>query len=205
MGLISIPTGDVIEQLRANDDLRYAAKHQVESALKLQGIWQCDQYRKGKLISGGYPEPPNTFTTEGMAYALNILFFTTAKAASLIWYVGIYKLNVSPAVGNTAAVCLGAAGTYGECQDADYDDPATNKPSFTTATTAIASITNAVAGKAEFVMADSITLYGAFLSSVAAKTAVTGVLMSAKKFATARAVVADDEIAIGYTINMTTS
>ena len=205
MGLITIPAGDIIESLRADDNARYAAKYAVESKIQLHGIWQCDQYRKGVLISGGYPEPPNTFTTEGLAYLLNIIFFTTTKAASLIWYVGVFKNNVTPAVGNTASVCLGAAGTFGECQDADYDDPATNKPSYTTATTAIATITNAVAGKAEFTMNATITLYGSFLSTVAAKTATTGYLMCGKKFGTARTVVADDEIAIGYAVTLTTS
>lgn len=205
MGLIAIPGNDVIAQLRDSAEARYAVKHMAESKIALHGIWQCDQYRKGELIAGGYPEPPNTFTTEGMAYLLNIIFFTTSKAASLIWYVGIFKNNVTPAVGNTAAVCLGAAGTFGECQDADYDDPATDKPSYTTATTATATITNAVAGKAEFTIAGSITVYGAFLSSVAAKTATTGYLMSAKKFTTARAVVADDELLVTYSVSLTTS
>lgn len=205
MGRIIIPTKEVIASIMDSVEARYALKHRLESHAALQGIWQCDQYRKGQLISGGYPEPPNTFTTEGMAYLLNIMFFTTAKAASLIWYVGIFKNNVTPAVGNTAAVCLGAAGTYGECQDADYDDPATDKPSYTTATTAIATITNAVAGKAEFVIAASITVYGAFLSTVAAKTATTGYLMSGKKFTASRAVVDDDELLVTYAISLTTS
>ena len=205
MDKIIIPTNDIINSLRDNLELKYAAKHAVESHLGFEGIYQCDQYRAGRLISGGYAELPNTFTTQGMAHLLNIMFFTTSKAASLIWYVGIYKSNVTPAVGNTAAVHLGAAGTYGECQDADYDDPATNKPSYTTATTATATITNSVAGKAEFTIKQSITLYGAFLSTVAAKTATTGYLMCAKKFGTARAVVDDDEINVTYTINATTS
>ena len=205
MGLISIPGNDMIEQLRDNAEARYAAKHMAESKIGLHGIWQCDQYRKGELISGGYPEPPNTFTTEGMAYLLNIIFHDITKAASEIWYVGLFKNNVTPAVGNTAAVCLGAAGTYGECQDADYDDPATNKPSYTTADTATATITNAVAGKAEFTINASIIVYGAFLSSVAAKTAVTGYLMSGKKFTASRAVIADDELLVSYQISLTTS
>ena len=205
MGKIIMPVNSLIAHIRDDAEARYALKHRVDSHAALHGIWQCDQYRKGELIAGGYPEPPNTFTTEGMAYLLNIMFFTTAKAASLIWYVGIFKNNVTPAVGNTAAACLGAAGTYGECQDADYDDPATNKPSYTTATTAIASITNAVAGKAEFVIKDTITVYGAFLSSVAAKTATTGYLMCGKKFTASRAVVDDDELLITYAITLTTS
>jgi len=205
MDIIIIPASNIIDPIMASDEARYALKHQTESGAKLQGIYQCDQYRNGVLIAGGYPEPPNLFTTEGMAYLLNVMFFTTSKAASLIWYVGIYTNNVTPASGNTAAACLGAAGTFGEGQDSDYDDPATNKPSYTTATTAIAEITNAVAGKAEFTIANTITVYGAFLNSVAAKTATTGTLISAKKFTASRAVIADDELAVSYKISLTSS
>lgn len=203
--IMPVSVNSLISNIRDDAEARYALKHRVDSHAALHGIWQCDQYRKGELISGGYLEPPNTFTTEGMAYLLNVMFFTTSKAGSLIWYVGIFKNNVTPAVGNTAAVCLGAAGTYGECQDADYDSPLTDKPSYTTATTATASITNAVAGKATFVMLAAITVYGAFLSTVAAKTATTGYLMCGKKFTASRAVVDDDELLITYQINLSTS
>ena len=204
-GIIIPNTKEIFESLAESPSLRYAARYPVESGLAFHGTWQCDHYRNGRLISGGIPEAPNTFTTEGMAYLLNILFHDIQKAAAEIWYVGIYKNNVTPALGNTAAACLGAAGTYGECQDADYDNPATNKPAYTTDDTAIASITNAVGGKAQFVMAATITLYGAFLSSAAAKTATTGKLMCAKKFASAKNVEDNDEIYITYTIDTTTS
>ncbi|MBW2094209.1 MAG: hypothetical protein JRI80_04905 [Deltaproteobacteria bacterium] len=205
MGRIAIPSREMIESLRDNPELRYAAKYPIESHLGFEGIWQCDQYRNGELISGGYPETRNTFTTEGMARLLNIIFHDISKPASEIWYVGIYKNNITPSVGNTAATCLGAAGTYGECQDADYDNPATNKPAYTTADTETASITNSVAGKAEFTMAASITIYGAFLSTEAAKTATTGYLMCAKKFSSSRAVIDDDVLYVTYTISATTS
>jgi hypothetical protein len=205
MDKIIIPSKGIIESLRDDADARYAAKHPVESKIGLQGIWQCDQYRNGELISGGVPELPNTFTTEGMARLLNIIFHDIAKVASEIWYVGIYKNSITPAVGNTAAVHLGAAGTYGACQDADYDDPATNCPSYTTADTATASITNSVAGKAEFTIDASITIYGAYLTSIQAKTGTSGYLMSAKKFTASRAVIANDELGVTYTITLTTS
>lgn len=201
---MNIITPDMISSLRDDLELAYAAKHAVESHLAFEGICQCDVYRKGRLISGGYPEPPNTFTTEGMARLLNIIFGDVSKAASEIWYVHIFKTNVTPAVGNTAAVCMGAAGTYGICQDADYDDPATNAPSYDTATTATASITNS-ASKAEFTIKASITLYGACLSTIQAKTGTSGYLMCGKKFTTSRAVVDDDIVYVSYTISATTS
>jgi len=194
-----------ISRFRDDKELGYAYKHAAESHLGFQGIWQCDQIRNGQLIAGGYPELPNTFTTEGMARLLNIIFHDITKAASEIWYCHIFKNDVTPAAGNTAAVHMGAAGTYGVCQDADYDDPATNAPSYTTADTATASITNSVAGKASFTIKATITVYGALLSTIAAKTGTSGYLMCAKKFSASRAVIDDDILYVTYTINATTS
>jgi hypothetical protein len=189
--------------LRDSAETRYAAKHALEAGLQFHGNVWTDHFRDGKLIhqcdQGG-----NTFTTEGMAYLLNIIFGTTSKAGSAIWYVGIFKNNVTPAVGDTVAVKLGAAGTYGECQDADYDTPATNKPAYTIAATTTAVCTN-TASAASFTMAAGITVYGAFLSTVAAKTATTGYLMCAKAFTSARAVIDNDVLAVTYQITCTTS
>ena len=185
--------------------MRYAVKHQVESGLQIYGIWQMDVFRKGELISGGYPEPPNTFTTEGMARLLNIIFHDILKPASEIWYIHPFKNDVTPAVGNTAAVYMGAGGTYGVCQDADYDDPLTNAPSYETANTVTASITNSATQKAEFTWKQSITVYGMALSTTAAKATASGYLMSAKKLTSSRDVKDDDESAVTYIITLTTS
>lgn len=186
---------------RDNADLRYAAKHQRESGLNFHGHVYTDHFRDGKLLhhcdQGG-----NTFTTEGMARILNIVFRAQTTESAI--YVGIFKSNVTPAVGDTAAAKLGAAGTYGECQDADYDSPATNKPAYTIASTSTASCTNA-ASAASFTMNASITVYGAFLSTAAAKTANTGTLFCAKAFSSSRAVIADDVLSVTYVISCTTS
>jgi hypothetical protein len=181
-------------------DIRYAAKYRVESGLQPHGLVTCDHFRGGNLIHT--QTGPNTFTTEGMARILNISFRAQATEAAI--YVGIFKNNVTPAVGDTAAAKLGAAGTYGECQDADYDSPATNKPAYTMASTSTAVATN-TASKATFTMAAGITVYGAFLSTVAAKTGTTGTLFCAKAFTSARAVIDDDELAVTYQLTLTTS
>ena len=186
---------------RDNADLRYAAKHQRESGLNFHGHVYTDHFRDGKLLhhcdQGG-----NTFTTEGMARILNIVFRAQTTESAI--YCGIFKSNVTPAVGDTAAAKLGAGGTYGECQDADYDSPLTNKPAYTVAATSTASCTNA-ASPASFTMNASITVYGAFLSTQAAKTATSGTLFCAKAFSSSRAVIADDVLAVTYTISCTTS
>jgi hypothetical protein len=191
----------IIAPFMDDTDIMYAAKNHMESGFKFIGMCGVTHFRNGEVIYHEDPSP-NTFTTEGMAHMLNVMFVSTARPAAQ--YVGIYKNNVTPANGNTAAVHLGAAGTYGECQDADYDSPATNRPAYTGATTTTATVTN-TASKAEFTINASITVYGAFIATSQAKTATSGVLMCAKKFAAARAVIADDELAVTYAIACTSS
>jgi hypothetical protein len=184
-------------------EFAYALKHHKDGVV-FTGNVKVEHRREGRILYDAWCEKPNIFTTEGMAFLLNVIFHDISKAASNIWFVGIFKNNVTPAAGNTAAVCLGAAGTYGECQDADYDSPATNKPAYTAVDTATAVITNAAA-KAEFTIAGSITVYGAFLSTATAKTATTGTLMCGKKFDSSRAVVDNDVLAVTYQITASSS
>jgi hypothetical protein len=190
----------IIASVMDRFDLRYARKYLQDSGLAMHGLVTLDHFRNGDLIHSQVGK--NTFTTEGMARLLNVQFRAQATDAAI--YVGIFKNNVTPALANTAAACLGAAGTYGECQDADYDSPATNRPAYTMASTSTAVATN-TASKATFVMNASITVYGAFLASSQAKTATTGTLFCAKAFAASRAVIADDELAVTYQITCTTS
>jgi hypothetical protein len=196
---------EFLSHLRDNPLVRYAVKHLTESELAFQGQVTCDHFRDGKRIHTQIGK--NTFTTQGMAYLLNIIFGTTSKAGSAIFYVGIFHNNVTPGLTDTAAAALGAAGTYGESQDADYSTPATNKPAYTIVATSTASCTNAAAA-ASFTIANGVsnlTIYGAFLSTSTAKTAVDGYLMCAKKFGTARAVIAADVLAVTYVVTATTS
>ena len=183
-----------------NPDVEHAMKHHRDR-LGFQGLVTLEHVRNGKLVS--LQSGSNTFTTQGMAYMLNVMFHDIAKAASHIWYVGIFKNNITPALADTATK-LGSGNAYGECQDADYDNPLTNRPAYTTedSTTAVISNVNA---KAHFIMNASITVYGAFLTNTQSKTDSSGVLMCAKRFGTPRAVIADDEIYVTYQITCTTS
>jgi hypothetical protein len=180
----------------------YANDRLNETKFRLRGFVKVDHYRKGELIHTQIGE--NTFTTEGMAALLNIMFGTTSKAGSAIFYVGIFHTNATPGVSDTAAVCLGASGTYGESQDADYT-PNTNKPAYTIASTATATCTNAASPAVFTIVVASVTIYGAFLSTAPAKTATSGYLMAAKKFGTARAVITADVLSVTYSITCTTS
>ena len=176
----------------------------VSGRIQFQNLVTCEQYRKGDLIHT--QQVKNTFMTLGMAKILNVVFGNVSKAGSAVVCCGIFKANVVPVVGDTAAK-LGSGHEYLECQDADYS-PATNRPVYNIATTSTATATNSAA-KAEFTMAAAITVYGAFLtygaSSTQAKTSVADTLMCAAKFGSARTTEIADLLAIKYDVIMTTS
>lgn len=184
------------------DDIVYARKHQIESCLAMHGHVFTEHWRDGKLIHA-CDQGKNTFTTEGMNWILDECF-NAAAAATGDMYCGIFKNNVTPALADTAATKLGAAGTYGECQDADYDSPATNRDAYSVAAASSSSVTN-TADKAAFTIAASITVYGAFLVTDAAKTSTSGKLLCAKAFTTSRAVVDNDVLNVLYVLTMSTS
>lgn len=193
---------EALTPLMDDQNIMYAAKYPEESGLAFHGnVWTTHK-RDGRIIHGPFDQGPNTFTTEGMADLLNTYFYGNDTPSAI--YCGLFKNNVTPALADTAADKLGATGDYGECQDADYDDPATNRPAYTVAETSTASCTND-ASKAEFTMDATITVYGAFLATEQAKTATTGVLICAKAFSSSRDVIDADELAIKYVISCTTS
>lgn len=193
----------MFKNLMESGNLQYqrdAVKAAMSGNAQIEGLVTLDHFREGKII---YNETgKNIITTEGLNQILNVVFGAVAKDATI--YCGIFKSNVTPAAGNTAASQLGAAGTYGECQDADYDDPATNRPEWVDAAASAGVITNS-ASKASFTIAASITVYGAFLASSQAKTATTGVLYAAKRFDTSRAVVDDDVLQVTYQLSLSSS
>jgi hypothetical protein len=161
----------------------------------IQGIVTLNHFREGRLI--GSEKSTNLIVDQGLNHFLNVVMGATAKITT--WYVGIFKNNVTPAAADVPATALGAAGTFGECQDADYDVPLTNKPEYIDAV-AVAKVMSNSGTPASFTMASSITVYGAFISSVTAKTGTTGTLLAAKKFDTARPVIDNDILTVQYDI-----
>ena len=197
----------LVEMIRDSRDLLYKFKYLKESNLQLTGNVRLEHYRGNDCLYDSWMKKPNIFTTEGMAYINNLVFFSASKPSLItvsIWSVGIFKNNVTPALGDTAATKLGAAGAYGECQDADYSSPATNKPEYVSATTATAVLTNS-ASKASFTIAQGITVYGAFLGTTQAKATGSGTLCCGKRFDTPRAVILADVLAVTYQITLSSS
>lgn len=173
-----------------------------ESSVKFHNEVLLDHKRDGEYLCFEKSVGFNIMPVEG----LNCLLDTAIDAATQItaWYVGIFKNNYTPLTTSVASTALGAAGLFGECQDADYDSPATNRPAYTTVAASGGVLTNA-ANKAEFTMHASITVYGSFIASSQAKTATTGVLMAAKKFDAARVVVDSDILYITHILTASSS
>lgn len=188
--------------MKTEQDVNYAWKYRDESEMQLEGRLRLEHYRDGVCLFDEWDPTPNIVTTVGLNHFLDVVLGATAKSAT--WYVFIFKNNVTPAAGDTAAAKLGAAGTYGECQDADYDLPLTNRPEYIDVPAAAGVMTNA-ASKAQFTIAATITVYGAGIVDVAAKTGTTGTLAAAKKFTTSRAVVDNDELFVTYQVTGTSS
>lgn len=167
---------------------------ELEGDLRLRGVWTVEHWRDGKVIHE--QQGKNLITTVGLNHILDVVLGSTSKSAT--WYCGIFKGNITPVSGDTAGVCLGAVGTYTECQDADYT-PATNRPTYVPASAAAGIITNS-ASKAQYNIAQSITVYGAFLVDSQAKTSTSGTLISAKRFDVSRAVINGDILYVTYQI-----
>lgn len=162
----------------------------------LTGIVTLKHFRKDKLIYQN-EESHNLLVDQGLNHFLNVVMGVDAKITT--WYVGIFTNNVTPAAADTPGAQLGAAGTYGEGQDADYDLPLTNKPEYIDAP-AVAKVMSNSGTPASFTIAATLTIFGAFISSVSAKTATTGTLLAAKQFDASRAVIDNDILTVQYDI-----
>lgn len=186
------------------NDLREAIAEN-DSRLTVCGQVWLDHQRNGEYLCKDLYMGKNKIPVEGLKHLLNVGVGATAKETA--WYVGLFKgSSYTPAASNTAANTLGAAGLCTECQDADYDTPATNRAAYTIVaadtTGSDGYITN-VASKAEFTMNASINVYGAFLASSQAKTATTGKLLAIKAFdGGARAVIDADILGIVYQLTL---
>ena len=170
----------------------------MKSKKLLVGIWELRHIRDGEVI---YEETgENIVTYEGMNKILNHIGGSTTLPQA--WYVNLFKNNVVPSVSDTALLCLGSNGTYGECTDTDLD-PQLNRQSITFGSASNGTI--ASNNTIQFTAKQSFTIYGGFVTNTQAKLDTGGVLLSAKKFASPRSVQSGDILQITVVYTMTTS
>lgn len=161
--------------------------------MKLGGYFTIEHVRDGEVIHSEVQH--NIVTNEGLNHILNTVFNGGTQVTT--WYVGLFKNNYTP-VATDVADTFHEAGYAGEATE--YDE--TVRQTYVEATSTAQSITNS-ASKATFTINGSITVYGAFLSNVSAKStgAASDTLMAATLFTASRAVISGDQLLITYTFN----
>lgn len=157
--------------------------------LALGGRFLVQHVRNGEVIDE--EDLKNLVVNEGLNHILDVVLHGSSQVTT--WYLGLFEGNYTPVATVTAATITAASTectAYDESTRVAYDEAAASGQ----------SITNA-ASKATFTMNASKTVYGAFLVSASAKLATTGVLLSAARFGSSKAVVDDDQLLLTYTFN----
>lgn len=155
----------------------------------LGGVFEHEVIRDGKSL--GVYRDRNIVVNEGLNHILGVVFNQATQVAT--WYVGIFEGNYTPLATDTAANI-----TANSTESTAYDEA--TRVAWVEAAPSGQSITNS-ASKATFTMNATKTVYGAFLVSASAKSATTGTLVAASKFAAARSVVALDSLLLTYTFS----
>lgn len=158
-----------------------------DTRLRVGGKFHGQLVRDGKVIDEW--EDSNLVVNEGLNALLNVMFAGATQTGT--WYLGVFEGNYTPVATVTAATITTAST---ECTA--YDEA--TRQEYVEAAAASQSITNS-ANRATFTFNATKTIYGAFLVSASAKSATTGTLFSAARFASSKAVVAADQLLLTYT------
>lgn len=157
-----------------------------DQGIRVGGKFIGEIVRNGEIIDRW--EDHNLVVNEGLNHLLDTVFHGGTPVTT--WYLGVFEGNYTPVATVTAAT-IAAAAT--ECTA--YDE--STRVEYAEAAASSQSITNA-ASKATFTFNASKTIYGAFLASASGKSATSGVLFSAARFGTAKAVADDDQLLLTY-------
>lgn len=161
----------------------------MPSKLLVGGKYQGQIIRDGKVIDEF--EDHNLVVNEGLNSLLNIMF--NGQSQITTWYLAVFEGNYTPVATVTAATITAAS-----TETTAY--ASATRPEYVEAAAASQSITNS-ASRASFVFNATKTIYGAFLISNPTKSATTGTLFSAARFATAKSVESGDELLLTYTFS----
>lgn len=167
--------------------------HVMAGGLFLVEHWRPEKSGKLKLLD--VSPARNLVVNQGLNHILDAVLHGSAQVTT--WYIGIFEGNYTPVAGDTAAGFPAAATestAYAEATRVAYNEGAAASQSTTNSGSAAVFTINATK-----------TMYGAFLSSASAKSATTGTLFAATKFAAARSVINADLLNITYTFNLTAS
>ena len=164
-----------------------------KSGAKFIGKWEIevfDNAKDMKLISKS--ECHNIVTDEGLDRILDVVLHGTTQ--NVTWYCLLFEDDYTPDGDENYDVP-----EFTECTAYDLG----TRPEYEEAASSSQSVTNS-ANKAEFVMSDTKTLYGAALVSLNTKGDHTqgadNVLLCLGTFAAAQPVIADNVVNLTYTV-----
>ena len=143
----------------------------------------------------------NLLTDQGLVHMLGVEFGTTAKISA--WYLSLYGGAISPAANWTAA---NYPATASEISSNTEGYSETTRQLFSPSAAANNEINN-VGSKASFTIAtaSSLNVYGAALLSSNVKGDTAGVLASATRFSSVRALANGDTFNLGYRVTLTST
>jgi len=137
----------------------------------------------------------NIIPLEGLTHMLSVVVAGGGQVNP--WYVALFEGNVTPGSGYTAATF---PATATECTA--YDEA--TRQVYNESPPSAGAVDNA-ANRAVFTMNATKTVYGGALLSVSTKSSTSGVLLAAARFSSSRAVIDDDELAVRYTLTLTST
>lgn len=161
---------------------------ELNGSTNVGGVFEFELVRDGKVIDKWSDH--NLVTNEGLNDLLQVYLGNGTQKAT--WYVGLFEGNYTPVATLTAAT---VASDATEC--VAYAEA--TRPEWAEAAAASQQITN-TASKAAFTINATKTVYGAFLISNSTKGGTTGTLFAISRFAVSRAVVAEDQLLVTYTV-----
>jgi hypothetical protein len=161
---------------------------------KVHFMYKFEHIRNGVVIDTEVVK--NIIPAEGITYILNAALNGGSQFTS--WYVGVFEADYTPLTGDTMATFPASATE----STTAYDE-----------TARVAFVDDALAGglwsnagsPAEFTFNATKTIYGGFITSGSVKGGTTGVLVSAVKAGTSKAVVDNDVLKVTAGITLSSS
>lgn len=175
---------------------KYHIEHLRETALmKEMGLSVEGLEQRGDSVVLSIEDVTNLIPTEGLNYMLGASL--TGVAQTSAWFIALFEGNYTPVAGVTAAT---------------FPANATESTAYTEATRvawvagviAAGSVSN-TASKAVFTMNATKSIYGIAQTSISAKSAVTGTLVSVARFDAVKNVVATDVLNVTSTMSATST
>ena len=128
----------------------------------------------------------NLMPMEGITHMQNVLLKGGSQVLS--WFIGVYSGAYTPVSGDTMATFPTAATEFTNYVGA-------TRKAFTPGTP-VAGVVDNTANKAEFELSEDETLYGGFISSSSAKGSTSGILLSAVRFGSPKALSTDEVLRV---------